>query len=182
MSPPDEQCVRSCLNGHPEAFRFLVDRYQTPVMRRLCMHLGDAERATEAAQESFVRAYFALRDLRKPEAFFAWLVGIADRVAKEAQRAVKRRRTVSWQQAEPTEPAGKQEACSDAAVAEAVARLPDTYREVVVLRFYDGKSCEEISRVLDVPLGTVTKRLSRAYGLLRERLGAAARDRESEVS
>ena len=182
MSPPDEQCVRSCLDDHPEAFRFLVDRYQTALVRRLRLHFGDAEEATEAAQETFVRAYFALRDLRKPEAFFPWLVGIADRVAKETHRATKRRRTVAWEQGEPAEPVAKQEACADTAVTEAVARLPDTYREVVVLRFYDGKSCEEISRQLDVPLGTVTKRLSRAYSLLRERLGARTCDRESEVS
>ncbi len=52
---------------------------------------------------------------------------------------------------------------------EAVARLPDTYREVILLRFYGGQSCAEISRDLGVPLGTVTKRLSRAYALLRER-------------
>jgi RNA polymerase sigma-70 factor, ECF subfamily len=182
MSPPDEQCVRSCLNDHPEAFRFLVERYQAPLLRRLCLRLGNTEEATEAAQETFVRAYFALRNLRKPEAFFPWLLGIADRVAKETHRAAKRQRTVVWEQAEPVEPAGKQEACADTAVTEAVAKLPDTYREVVMQRFYDGKSCQEISRELEVPLGTVTKRLSRAYSLLRERLGAAARSQESEVS
>ena len=179
MLPPDEQCVRSCLNDHPEAFRLLVERHQAALIRRLCMSLGNAEEAAEAAQERFARAYFALRDLRKPEAFFSWLVGIADRVAKEAHRDAKRRRAVAWEQAEP---AGKHETHDDTAVTEAVAKLPDTYREVVVLRFYQGHSCEEISRDLGVPLGTVTKRLSRAYGLLRERMGATARDRESEVS
>jgi RNA polymerase sigma factor (sigma-70 family) len=179
MSRPDEQCVRSCLNNHPEAFRVLVERHQAALMRRLCACLGDADEAAEAAQETFVRAYFALRELRKPEAFFSWLVGIADRVVKETHRAAKRRRTVDLEQVEP---AGRQEASADTAVAEAVAKLPDMYREVIVLRFYEGQSCEEISRRLDVPLGTVTKRLSRAYGLLRERLDATARDRESEVS
>ena len=44
-----------------------------------------------------------------------------------------------------------------------MAKLPETYREVIVLRFYDGQSCAEIGRGLDIPLGTVTKRLSRAY-------------------
>jgi RNA polymerase sigma-70 factor, ECF subfamily len=179
MSPPDEECVRCCLNNHPEAFRVLVERHQAALMRRLCACTGNSEEAAEVTQETFVRAYFALRDLRKPAAFFPWLVGIADRVAKETYRAAKRRRTVAWEQAEP---ADKHEVCADTAVAEAVAKLPDTYREVVVLRFYEGKSCEEISRALDVPLGTVTKRLSRAYGRLRERLSATAGDQESEVS
>jgi RNA polymerase sigma factor (sigma-70 family) len=182
MSPPDEQCVRSCLNNHPEAFRVLVERHQAALTRRLRLCLGNAEAAAEATQETFVRAYFALPNLRKPEAFFSWLVGIADRVAKETHRAAKRCRTAAWEQAESADTVEEREMRGDAALTEAVAQLPDTYREVIVLRFHEGQSCEEISRRLDVPLGTVTKRLSRAYGLLRDRLNAVARDQESEVS
>ena len=181
MSQPDEQCVRSCLDGHPEAFRHLVDRYQSSLTRCLCARLGNAEEAAEVAQETFVRAYFALGELRKPSAFFSWLWGIADRVAKEAQCAAKRRRIVSWEQAEAAELAGKDDVPIDTEVTEAVAKLPDVYREVIALRFYGGQSCAEISRQLDVPLGTVTQRLSRAYRLLRERLGARLRNQDSEV-
>jgi DNA-directed RNA polymerase specialized sigma24 family protein len=49
------------------------------------------------------------------------------------------------------------------------------------LRFHGGHSCQEISHNLGVPLGTVTKRLSRAYALLREHLGEKIPGRESEV-
>ena len=171
MSQSDEQCIKSCLDGHPEAFRHLVERYQSPLRRCLYLRLGNAEEATEATQEAFVRAYFALGKLRKPAAFFSWLLGIADRVAKETFRAAKRSRTVTWEQVPPAELAGKPDANADTGVTEAVAKLPDVYREVVMLRFYAGQSCAEISRDLDVPLGTVTKRLSRAYSLLREHLG-----------
>ena len=55
-------------------------------------------------------------------------------------------------------------------MSEAVARLPEAYREVIVRRFYAGQSCAEISADLGVPLGTVTKRLSLAYSLLRQSL------------
>ncbi len=63
---------------------------------------------------------------------------------------------------------------------EAVAKLPEVYREVVWLRFYEGHSCAEISRDLDVPIGTVSKRLSRAYALLRDHLTKAL-SRKSEA-
>jgi DNA-directed RNA polymerase specialized sigma24 family protein len=63
MRPPDEQCIRSCLDGQPGAFRHLVERYQTPLVRHLCGSLGNRDQAEEAAQEAFVRAYFALRKL-----------------------------------------------------------------------------------------------------------------------
>jgi RNA polymerase sigma-70 factor, ECF subfamily len=182
MSEPDAECVRSCLDGHPEAFRFLVDRHQAALMKRLHVRLEDAEEAAEVAQETFVRAYFALRNLQKPEAFFPWLVGIADRVVKEMFRAAKRRRTVALSEAGEADPSEKRNASPDPEVANAIAALPEVYREVIVLRFHEGRSCDEISRRLDVPLGTVTKRLSRAYGLLRERLRSSADGQESEVS
>jgi RNA polymerase sigma-70 factor, ECF subfamily len=168
MSLSDEQCVRSCLNDHPEAFRLLVERYQAPLMRYLCARSDDRDEAEEIGQEAFVRAYFALRALRKPESFLAWLFGIADRVAKEGHHATRRRRSMDWEQVDPAELVERPEKQEDSRVAEALARLPDVYREVVLLRYYDGHSCAEISRTLDVPVGTVTKRLSRAYALLRE--------------
>jgi RNA polymerase sigma-70 factor, ECF subfamily len=182
MSPPDAECVRSCLDGHPEAFRLLVDRHQAPLLSRLCAQLGDADEASEIAQETFVRAYFALCNLKKPEAFFPWLVGIADRVAKETSRAAKRRRAVALEQAEPVDPSAGQQASGDAELVGAIARLPDTYREVIRLRFYEAHSCQQISRELNVPLGTVTKRLSRAYSLLRDDLRPNADKQQSEVS
>jgi RNA polymerase sigma factor (sigma-70 family) len=181
MSPSDEQCVQSCLDDHPEAFRHLVERYQTPLVSSLCMRLGNMDQAEEAAQEAFVRAYFALRKLQKPDAFFSWLFGIADRVVKETHRAARCSRRVDWEQVEPAELADQQDACCETPLMEAVAELPDVYREVVVLRFHGGHSCQEISHNLGVPLGTVTKRLSRAYTLLREHLGEKIPGRESEV-
>jgi RNA polymerase sigma-70 factor (ECF subfamily) len=181
MSLSDDECIRACLNDHPEAFRHLVQRYQTPLARYLRGRLGNTDEAAEAAQEAFVRAYFALGELRKPAAFLSWLLGIADRVAKETQRAARRCLTVDWEQIEPAEPAGKRETEAEAAMSEAVARLPDTYREVIVLRYHGGYSCAEIGRDLGIPLGSVTKRLSRAYALLRENLRGKLANPENEL-
>ena len=182
MLPSDDAWIRACLDDHPEAFRHLVERHQLPLVRYLGARLGDADQAAEVAQEAFVRAYFALRSLRKPDAFFPWLVGIANRVAKENQRAARRCRTVDMDEIHPENMARPQEADGDGEVGEAVARLPDTYREVIQLRYYEHRSCAEISSDLGVPVGTVTKRLSRAYGLLRELLGTKAANPGSEVT
>jgi RNA polymerase sigma-70 factor (ECF subfamily) len=168
MPPSDESSIRACLDSHPEAFRHLVERHQMPLVRHLCACFGNAENAAEIAQEAFTRAYFLLPKLRKPESFFSWLVGIADRVAKEKFRDAKRFRTVDWAQVDPTELAEMPKEQGDDALAEAVALLPETYREVIRLRYYEHRSCVEISGELGIPLGTVTKRLSRAYALLRE--------------
>jgi RNA polymerase sigma-70 factor (ECF subfamily) len=55
---------------------------------------------------------------------------------------------------------------------EAIAVLPETYRQVILLRYYEGLSCQQVAQRLDTPLGTVTKTLSRAYTLLRQELQA----------
>ncbi|NLE60689.1 MAG: hypothetical protein GX616_20275 [Planctomycetes bacterium] len=86
MCRTDRECIEHCLDGHPDAYRHLVGRYQAVLVTYLAGHLGNREWAEEAAQEAFVRAYFALGKLRKPDSFFSWLLGIAGRVAMEQQR------------------------------------------------------------------------------------------------
>ena len=87
----DGEYVRHSRNGRPEDFRLLVERYQRPLYAYLSSRLRDPLEAEEAAQESFVRAFMSLKKLRKPESFYAWLMGIAGRVLKEQFRAHERR-------------------------------------------------------------------------------------------
>jgi len=107
--------------------------------------------------------------LRKPDAFFSWLLGIADLVAKEHVRKEqlhRRRQMVRSfsQEAPPTE------LSQDYALETAIAELPEAYRKIILLRYYGGHSCNQIAEQLDMPLGTVTKTLSRAYAMLRDAL------------
>src|ERR1035437_4007464 len=166
----DGEYVVSSRNGCPDHFRLLVQRYQRPLFAYLSSRLGNHLEAEEAAQESFVRAFLSLKKLRKPESFYAWLLGIAGRVAKEQLRSLKHRQ----QDCEVTESimANAADSREDYPLEEAIAALPETYRQVILLRYYEGLSCQEIATRLDLPLGTVTKTLSRAYALLRQELAA----------
>jgi len=177
----DEQFIRDCLNGHPEVFRHLVSRHQVALLGYLRGRLCNEEEAAEAAQETFVRAYFALRGLHKLGSFFSWLVGIADRIVKETWRAKKRHQCVAYDERRMAETHTQSGDSPDTDVTEAVGRLPDAYREVVLMRYYGGLSCDEIGRDLGLPIGTVTKRLSRAYALLRECLQEERSQGNSEV-
>jgi RNA polymerase sigma-70 factor, ECF subfamily len=177
----DEQCIRNCLDGHPEVFRHLVARHHAALMGHLRSQVGDEDDAAEAAQETFVRAYFALPRLNKPGSFVSWLLGIADRVVKETWRRKKQHQTVAFDDRRVVDASEQSDGMPDADVSKAVGRLPEVYREVVVLRYYDGLSCAQIGERLDVPIGTVTKRLSRAYSLLREHLREGDPERDSEV-
>jgi len=174
LEPPDAEYVVSSRNGQPEDFRLLVQRYQRPLFAYLSSRLRNPLEAEEVAQESFVRAFLSLKKLRKPESFYAWLMGIAGRVLKEQFRAEERRQKESA--AAETLAAEERKPGPETPLEEAIAVLPESYRQVILLRYYEGHSCQEIATRLEMPLGTVTKTLSRAYGLLRQELKA----RESE--
>ena len=172
MTKSDRDYIEQCLNGHPEDYRFLVRRYQAALLVYLKGLLGNACDAEEVAQEALVRAYVGLSSLKNHESFYPWLVGIARLVAREQYRNRKQQidlsglqRTIDHKQREET----------DMELEKAMAQLPDNYRELIHRRFYVNQSCAQIAEHLNLPLNTVTKRLSRAYARLRELL------RHSEV-
>src|SRR4030095_10899551 len=109
MEMSDRHYVQNCRDGSPEEFRILVDRYQRPLFAYLSGRLENTSEAEEAAQESFVRAFLSLNKLRKPDSFYAWLLGIAGRVLKEHFRTRQRREsdraTLETSTEESTEPA-----------------------------------------------------------------------------
>ncbi len=169
MPEADKYYIEHCLDGQPDDFRYLVRRYQAVLLAHLAGKLGNRDRAEEAAQESLVRAYFGLGKLKKPDSFFSWLLGIANRVAKEQQRSEQRRRQQesirSFSKEIPTP-----ELSQDYGLEKVIAELPDSHRKVILLRYYGGYSCSQVAEQLDMPLGTVTKTLSRAYATLRKSL------------
>ncbi|HUW19352.1 MAG TPA: RNA polymerase sigma factor [Sedimentisphaerales bacterium] len=175
MGTSDGYYIERCLDGHPDDFRHLVRRYQAVLLAHLAGQLGSRDKAEEAAQEALVRAYFGLVKLKKRESFFSWLLGIANRVAKEQQRSEQRRVQMAGVLSEE---APDPELSQDYGLEKAVAGLPPPYRQVVLLRYYGGCSCSEVAEQLGMPLGTVTKNLSRAYVMLRDSL---RRRDESEV-
>lgn len=177
MDQTDGEYVRLCLDGRPDLFRQLVIRHERMLIAFLASRLGDRDEADEAAQEALVRAYFSLPKLKDPNSFSSWLLGIADRVARESNR--RRRRAFRGREsaqldhiAVPPDP--EKPPCRP--LDRALAGLPEAQRQVILLRFYGGQSCAEIGLRLGISLGTVTSRLSRAYSLLR----AALREHESD--
>ena len=170
MVQEDRHHIERCLDGHPDDYRHLVSRYQRPLLAHLSRRLHGYTQVEEAAQEAFVRAYFNLARLRSPEAFFSWLLGIANNVARERIR----RERADRQRAEEHAASGRGEeepavrSPAEDSLEQAVDALADPLREVILLRFYGGCSCQEVAERLGLPVGTVTKRLSRAYAQLRE--------------
>ncbi|MGA2092361.1 MAG: RNA polymerase sigma factor [Sedimentisphaerales bacterium] len=169
MPENDVFFVQRCLDGHPDEFRHLVRRYQRPLIGHLTGQLGNGELAEEVAQEVLVRCYFGLNGLKKQESFFAWMLGVANRVVKEQFRDRQRQQELAQRAAENQ---SKESPDLDQPLAKAVARLDDFYRQLILLRYYGGYTCKEAAQMMNIPTGTVTKSLSRAYSKLREMLRA----------
>lgn len=140
--------------------------------------MGNHDDADDVAQETFVRAYQALDRYDESFAFYTWLRTIATRVAWNELAKRKRRRTsggetfdlaaerVAGAAADPVALAAEAE--TRERLRRAVDALPGDFRAVVALRAFEDLSYAEIAEVLDIPIGTVMSRLSRARSLLRQ--------------
>ena len=176
MTESDRFYIERCLDGHPDDFRHLVRRYQSALIAGLTYRLKNRDRAEETAQETFIRAYFNLDRLKKPDSFLPWLTSIANSVAREYRRKDKillRQDDVS----SVSQTISSAERPPDIDLDRAISALPDAYRKIILLRYYSGQSCSQVAESLVIPLGTVTKMLSRAHAMLRRSL---ERDRKKE--
>ncbi len=150
-------------------------------MLRICYRiLGRLDEAEEAAQETFVLAYRARLSYRGDGTEDAWIARIATREcwrrhARLTQRAARIRpldEAVDREAHDETDPAAQiVTAERGAAVRDAVARLPQPYREVVTLRYFADLSPASIAELVRRPEGTVRAQLHRGLARLRLRLG-----------
>ena len=182
----DEVTLRRAQRGEAGAFRELVERYQRAIWEmavRMLAGTAVAHRAEDVVQETFVRVHRALPsfDPAGPARLSTWILTIASRLAlNELRVAPRAAATVPIEQmidtaAAADDPVRAAEVKQRArAIAAALGELPEQARAVIVLREYHDLEYEEIARALEIDLGTVKSRLSRARALLRERLGALA--------
>ncbi|MFP4057547.1 MAG: RNA polymerase sigma factor [Candidatus Brocadiia bacterium] len=160
----DAELVRLAATGEPWAFEQLVRRYQGLLVARAYAILEDRGEAEDAAQTAFLRAYRALGQLREPQAFAAWLLATVANVARRA--ATKRaRRPANVADIDAGHRPRRHEE-----VIEAVASLPEADQQVIHLFYHQGHTCAEIARMLDLQVGSVTSRLTRARQKLRDLL------------
>ena len=173
----DRALVEASLDGDREAFGTLVDRETPSVYRSVLRVLRDPAEAEDVAQETFVTAYRSLAGFRGEGTPRAWLIRIGTRIA--FRRLARRRPTIALDDvpaarlASPdADPAGITLAAERASrVRDAVARLPDSYRETVALRFFGELSLQEIAEATGRPVNTVKTHLRRGLERLRHLVG-----------
>ena len=172
----DERLAALAAGGDRAAFEALVTRHRRAVYRLCWSATGNHADADDAAQETFLRVFRALRSYDPSRPFGPWLRKIAWNtslsVGRDAKAGVPR--VPESEAPEPVDPSPGPEAAASLGeetrrVAGAMAELPAELRTVLVLRAVEGLSYAEIAESAGIPAGTVMSRLSRA----RERMLAA---------
>ena len=182
----DHALIEATKHGDEEAFAEIVSRYRNPITNYLFRILNDYEEAVDLAQETFVRVYFAAERYHTGYAFSTYLYRIATNLAISEMRKRKRRKLLSLTglfqsddesetefnppDEKPLADANLLEEEQKQVIAKAIAALPEKYRLPIVLRDVEGKSYEEVAQILELGLGTTKSRISRARGLLKDKL------------
>lgn len=171
----DRRLVDRARQGDQDAFAQLVERHTKLVYSLALQKVQNHHDAEEVAQTVFLRAWQALPSFRGDAAFATWLYRLTSNACVDLLRQRQRRGEplslqdphlpqVAGHGPDPAELAHRQE--QRAALMDAIDRLPDHARSVLLLREMEGLSYEEIARTLDIQLGTVRSRLARARSSL----------------
>ena len=153
-------------------FDALYTRYATDVIRVSYFYLGDRGKAEDVCHDAFVSLFTARPDLA-PGSEKAWLLKVALNRCRDIWRSAWMRRVISGSPVFETIPGPdtigqhleKQE------ILAAVNSLPPDFREIFILHYYQGYGIGEIARIIDLPEGTVSSRLSRGRKRLEKILG-----------
>lgn len=180
---PDETTtlVRAVLEGDKQAYNRLVLLYQSRIYNLAFNYVKNDEEAKDLAQDIFVTAYKALHKLRDDTKFGAWLYQIGLNHCRNRYKRLKRRgyftnksldddeSSLQLSGGETPEKELEQQRTINL-VRDTIATLNDSEKEIIMLRDLQGMPYEEIGEILDIPLGTVKSKLSRARTSLKNKL------------
>lgn len=164
----EQMLVQAAQNGDLESFAALYNRYHSPMLALAYSMLADRDMAEDTAQEVFAIACRDLPRLKSEDKFAAWLAGICRNVARQMLRAAK---------GKPVAPTNDRDAANrdntddrSDAIHQALRKLREPERELIVLRYFDDLSQVKISDVLDISPQAVNGRLVRAKRKIAEYL------------
>lgn len=176
--------IKQVLKGDQNAYAEIVEIYKDKVFQLCYRMLGNRHEAEDMAQEAFIRAYINIASFNINLKFSTWLYRIAtnlciDRIRKkkpdyylDAEVSGTDGLTMYSQVAADTAlPEDEVESIElQESIQREISKLPEKYRSVIVLKYIEELSLNEISEILDMPLGTVKTRIHRGREALRHQL------------
>ena len=176
----DSVLVSQAQLGDKLAFDHLMQKYQNRVVQLANRFVKDSAEAEDVAQEAFLRAYHGLSKFKGNSAFYSWLHRIVINVSMNHLTSRAHRNSlnqVDFETAEHTLNAWQLQASAGPeellindeiinTIQNTIEQFPESMRVGIILYEFDGKSYEEISQIMNCPLGTVRSRLFRARGAI----------------
>ena len=174
---PEQSLIQRAQKGDPEAFATLVDEHQRYVYNLALRVVRDENEALDLTQETFVRAWTALPNFRGQSQFRTWLYRITTNLCYNRLPGLRRSLNDLGDDVLPDVPESEDTASNPLRVLEsneiriqlhqAIDQLDANYKILIVMRYHDELSYEEIASLLNLPLGTVKTGLFRAREKLR---------------
>jgi len=183
--PTDEELVARSIEGDLESFNQLVVRWERPIYALAYRVIGREEDARDVCQETFLRAFRAIKGFKGQAKISSWLYRIALNLCRDWIRRERRAPLVQAPEGlDPMDLANELPAPIESldetvsrreitsAVARAIAALPEEQRTAIILKEYHGLTFQEIADMLGCPLSTVKTRLYQGLSVLRRELGS----------
>ncbi|MGA1196302.1 MAG: sigma-70 family RNA polymerase sigma factor [Candidatus Latescibacterota bacterium] len=184
----DAEILAEVAAGDIDAYGKIVGRYRGRLYNFVFRFVSDRETAEDIVQETFLRAFRKRKEYRAIANFSTWLFTIAGNLAKSELRRRKRWRLFSLHRDDDSESGMElpdetyrpdkvaESSLADDQIHDAIASLPENYRQVILLRDVEGMAYQEIAEIVDCPVGTVKSRVNRARLKLQQKLKNEGRD------
>lgn len=180
----DQDLVTRVQAGDKRAFDLLVLKYQNKIVKLASRFVHDPMEAQDVAQEAFIKAYRAIGSFRGDSAFYTWLYRITSNVAKNYLVSQKRRPPATGVDAMEAEQYAVDTRLKEketpenlvvtqelkAVIFKAIEGLPGDLKEAITLREIECMSYEDISIIMDCPVGTVRSRIFRARDAIDQKI------------
>ena len=163
--------IRCCRRGDADAFRYLVERYQTEAMGHALVILDHRQDAEDAVQEAFLSAFGALDRFDDQRSFYPWFYTILRNCCWKLAARRGKQESSALDTVEILSNTADSDVEARLALVQALRGLSPQSREILTLRHLDGLSYQELAVRLELPVGTVMSRLFYARKEARKQLG-----------
>ncbi len=178
----DEVLIKKFQDGDINAYNQIVYRYKDRLLNFIYRFLNDLDRSEDLVQDTLLKLYTHKDSYREIAKFSTWLYTIAANLARTELRKLKRRKTfsvtelshedrefiISSTDADPSDEHLSKN--FEKNVQQALLKLPDDFKTIIILRDIQELSYDEISKIVELPLGTVKSRINRGRVKLQQLL------------
>jgi RNA polymerase sigma factor (sigma-70 family) len=185
MTKEELSVFKAAQAGDKEAFGVIVNRYQSLICAITYSSTGDINLSEDIAQETFLAAWNSLGELRSPTKLRAWLCAIARNLIKQSFRQRKNdigKHAISLEANDQTIPAVQKDQKhiidneKQEILWQNLEKIPDTYREPMILYYREQQSIKKVSELLDLSEDAVKQRLSRGRKMLKQQVASFVED------